>query len=410
MKVLILTTALSGNCYNGCGWIGACIEYLSQISDIQLGIGYLGSPINSDKQNVSFFPIQVWSNRLNCLKRRVRFEFDEKIVLSEAVKVIDAFHPDIIHVFGSETPFGLISTCTNVPVLIHLQGFQPSYYNAKYPPGVSFRNIFFSLFFHNPWYAFNFWWRDKMYHHCVKREFSVIKSGQYFCGRTEWDYAIIDVIHPQASYFYCSEFLRQPFYDNAGKWMPTVGRKKLKLISVSSPATFKGCDVILKTARWLHEFTDIEFEWNIFGISSTCWNDSFWGYLTTNHHVKACGTASAEEIVRACLESDIFIHTSYIDNSPNSICEAQLLGMPAIGSNVGGVSSIIQDGIDGLLVSANDPLMLAKKIKNLYANPQWAYSLGKQAFITAQKRHAPENIVTVLFKIYKDIVLLQNES
>lgn len=408
MKILILTSALQGNNYRGCGWIGACIEHLSAIPEIELGIGYLGQPMKANTGGISFYPIPIWNKRRNRLKRRFHLAADEELLIPEILRIIDDFHPDIIHVFGSETPWGVIASHTSIPVLIHLQGFQPSYYNAKYPPGQDFQSIFLSQLFRNPVDALNFRWREKMYRHCVAREFSVIETGKYFCGRTDWDRAIVDVIHPEAKYFYCSEFLRQPFYDHAGQW-ERRHKGHLKILSVISPATFKGADVILKTAKWLQNFTDIDFSWDVYGVSGMDWNDPYWGSLRSGERVKAHGLASAEEIVRAGLDADVFVHTSYIDNSPNSICEAQLLGMPVIGTNAGGVSSLIRDNFDGLLVPANDPLMMANRIKELYENPEKAAELGKNAANTAQKRHAPDGIVKDLVGIYHEI-LMQNDE
>ncbi len=400
MKVLLLTTALSGTSYKGCGWVGACIDHLAQLPDIRLGVGYLGNAINSPDAEISFFPISVWRSRKNRLRRRFHLAADEELVIPETLKIIAEFQPDIIHVFGSENPFGLIASLVDIPVLIHLQGFLPSYYNAKYPPGQSFRAIWFSLFRQNPLRAFHFAWREKLYRHCVKREISVIKKGGFFCGRTDWDRAIVEVIHPVADYFYCSEFLRGEFWDYAGKWQLRKERKTLKLLSVISPATFKGADVILKTAKWLREFAGIAFEWKVYGVSSAEWQDPLWGRLSADQTVQVCGVASPAEIIQAALKSDVFIHTSYIDNSPNSVCEAQLLGMPVIAIDAGGVSSIVQNGVTGILVPANDPLMMANRILELYHHPEKAVDMGKTAAEMAAKRHNPKQILQDLQAIY----------
>lgn len=64
----------------------------------------------------------------------------------------------------------------------------------------------------------------------------------------------------------------------------------------------------------------------------------------------------------------MYVHPAYIDNSPNALCEAMLLGVPCIASYVGGIPSIIQNEVSGLLAPANEPYYLAEKIYWLSKN------------------------------------------
>ncbi|WP_373943529.1 glycosyltransferase [Polaribacter sejongensis] len=50
-------------------------------------------------------------------------------------------------------------------------------------------------------------------------------------------------------------------------------------------------------------------------------------------------------------EFDIFINTTNFDNTPVSVMEAMALGLPLVSTNVGGIPFLIDDKIDGLLVS-----------------------------------------------------------
>ena len=62
------------------------------------------------------------------------------------------------------------------------------------------------------------------------------------------------------------------------------------------------------------------------------------------------GTKNSSEITKLMSSADLYIHCSYVDNSPNSVCEAQMLSLPIIACNVGGVSSIVKDNMTGTLV------------------------------------------------------------
>ena len=100
----------------------------------------------------------------------------------------------------------------------------------------------------------------------------------------------------------------------------------------------------------------------------------------------------------------MYIHPSYIDNSPNSICEAQMLGCPVIATNVGGIPSLIDNGVDGLLVPANDPYQMASLIKELHENKTLQISISNNAKIKAINRHDKSIITNQLLNIYKYII------
>jgi glycosyltransferase involved in cell wall biosynthesis len=92
-----------------------------------------------------------------------------------------------------------------------------------------------------------------------------------------------------------------------------------------------------------------------------------------------------------------------MDKSPNSFCEAMLLGMPVIATYVVGTPSIICDKKEGLLVQDGDPNALAGAILELYKDRNYAISLGHNARERAIRRHNPENILEDILKIYSAI-------
>ena len=116
------------------------------------------------------------------------------------------------------------------------------------------------------------------------------------------------------------------------------------------------------------------------------------------------GKLNGSEMVEQLCSSNFYIHPSYIENSPNSVCEAMALGMPVISTNVGGVSSLIDDNVDGILVQEGEPYSLSAAVINLTNNYEYAKLLGENARKRAIKRHDPEKIVNRLLDIYKTII------
>lgn len=62
-------------------------------------------------------------------------------------------------------------------------------------------------------------------------------------------------------------------------------------------------------------------------------------------NVRLMGVATAEQIKAALLSATAYVHPSYIDNASNSLCEAQLLGVTSVATYVGGIPSVVEDGV-----------------------------------------------------------------
>ena len=120
--------------------------------------------------------------------------------------------------------------------------------------------------------------------------------------------------------------------------------------------------------------------------------------------VKSRGQMNAEEIADELCNAHVFISASYIDNSPNSLAEAQLVGMPVISSYTGGVPSMVKDGETGLLFPTGDIPLLVSKIKSIFEDDALATRLGENAMKTARKRHDPERIVRDQLAAYENIL------
>lgn len=61
--------------------------------------------------------------------------------------------------------------------------------------------------------------------------------------------------------------------------------------------------------------------------------------------------------------SDIFVLSSLSEGLPIALIEAMGCGLPVVATDVGGVKEVIQDGIDGFIVPAQDSVSLAGRIK-----------------------------------------------
>lgn len=98
------------------------------------------------------------------------------------------------------------------------------------------------------------------------------------------------------------------------------------------------------------------------------------------------------------------MHPSYIDNSPNSVCEAQILGIPIIACNVGGLSTIVTHNETGILIPSNGVFELVSEIINYNQSPARYFEMGIKARDKALVRHDKKAIVKSLMESYIKII------
>jgi len=388
--------------YGGGGWIEALEKEFSKYPEIELGISFLHQDDCFKKivGSTTYYPIKLYKTKLEKLKHFLFYEMYDEIEIRKILKIIDDFKPDLIHIWGTEISFGLVSKYTKIPTVIHLQGILNPCFNSFLIPALSMFSFIFKFGEGGFKSILNFQ-SIRFWKHNMKRELDIFRSNQNFIGRTNWDKNISRLLAPNSNYFHCGELLRFPFY-HAHEWKQ-LNKKVIIITSVLSNVSYKGIDVILKSAKILKMYKDLEFKWNIFGVSKSRFFEKFTNINAVDVDVEFKGVVGADKLICELLESDVFIHPSYVDNSPNCVCEAQILGVPVISSNIGGISSLIDNNLTGILVPANDPFYLASQIVWLKKNKEIAKKMGKNGRIEALKRHNVDTIIYDLLNVYKKV-------
>ena len=155
MKILWFTNTSSlyekiPNNYSG-GWIDSLELLLKESNDIDLAISFFHKTDfqKLNKNNTTYYPIFRKSGKRSPIKsifnNYLGKEEHVKQYLSEMLKVVDDFNPDVIHVFGTEEVFSVIQNHTKKPVIIHIQGLMNPCYNAYFPSGISQSNFILNL-------------------------------------------------------------------------------------------------------------------------------------------------------------------------------------------------------------------------------------------------------------------------
>ena len=101
--------------------------------------------------------------------------------------------------------------------------------------------------------------------------------------------------------------------------------------------------------------------------------------------------------------SDIVVIPSRLDNLPNVALEAQSCGKPIIAYNVGGLSDIVKDGINGYLISPFNYKQFAIKLNLLIKNKIKRKKFQKEAYLFAKKNWNEKKVRSKYEKFFKNL-------
>lgn len=85
--------------------------------------------------------------------------------------------------------------------------------------------------------------------------------------------------------------------------------------------------------------------------------------LNLDGRVRFTGPLGRREVLELFRSADASILTSAWENFPHTVVEALAVGTPVIATAVGGVTEVVEDGVNGLLVPAGDADALAAAIR-----------------------------------------------
>lgn len=392
--------------YNGGGWISSLLNEVKRLEGMEVGVCFAmdGQPFKSEQDGVTYYPFpnhkKSWKDKLLDIINYRHPERD-KILWSQYEeyfkKVIADFKPDIIHIFGSELYLGLATFVAPCPVVLHVQGLLSLYIYIWFPSGVSKLSYLFQDLnikkIYDRFQLYVYWQRS-----CY-REQQVLRHTRHVIGRTHWDKLATEILNPERVYHYGGEILRKEFYQEHERAIP----RRLTIVSTSSSPMYKGFDYVLQTANVLKNVMHRDFEWLVYGNVDPAFHQKFTGLRHEELNIRLMGVTSASELCHTISNATVYFQPSYIENSPNSVCEAQILGVPVVATNVGGTASLIQEGETGFLVPTNDPYTAAWRIIQLCDDVVLNQRVGRQSQAMAQKRHHKDEIVTSLINTYQEI-------
>lgn len=387
------------------GWMYSSAYRLYQVdANIKLAVAtvYNGTELKTYLiDNITYYLLPLRGKNIEYHKR-----------LEELWKqVVADFKPDIAHLHGTEYAHGLafIKACPEVKIVVSIQGLV-SVYSKYYYAGLSKSDILKSITFRDLVKFDTVFQQKNEFRKRGLIEKEIISKSHHVIGRTSWDKAHCLAINPTIQYHFCNETLRGEFYKH--NWSHDKCHKHSIFISQAG-YPIKGLHKVIEALPYvLKVFPDtVVYVAGKDITSKQTLKDRLrrGGYgkyikkLLSRYNLEDKiifkGFLDESEICNQYLQANLFICPSSIENSPNSLGEAQLLGVPCLASYVGGVPDMMI-GFENNLYRFEETEMLADKICAIFDNTKFENkNMKREAF----KRHDSENNVLQLIEIYNNI-------
>ena len=103
--------------------------------------------------------------------------------------------------------------------------------------------------------------------------------------------------------------------------------------------------------------------------------------------------------------SFVIVPSEWEENNPMTIIEAYSFGKPVVGSAIGGIPEIIEDGKTGFLFDAFSRDSLTESIKKaIKVSPEEYATMSHNARMFAEKHFSPDSYYTHLMDVYKQVI------
>ena len=329
------------------------------------------------------------------------------------LSIVNEFNPIMAHIHGTEYGHGmeLMRTCPDLKYIVSIQGLVSVCYRY-FMAGLSFWDVFYNITLRDIIRWNTVFHSRHDFYLGGKVETDYIRRAHAIVGRTEWDYAHVKAINPLVLYHFCNESLRNQFYEGA-TWSYDECRKHTIFLSQAG-YPLKGLHQVLKAVALLKEkYPDVCI---LIAGQDIASGSSFWqrikmtGYgeyirglirkLDLELNVKFLGYLDASAMRSAYVSANVFVCPSSVENSPNSLGEAQILGVPCIASYVGGIPSMTKADDGCLLYRFEEYEMLAVLIERVFDCNILMNELSVNGKKEANLRHDRVKNLKKLMEIY----------
>jgi len=125
--------------------------------------------------------------------------------------------------------------------------------------------------------------------------------------------------------------------------------------------------------------------------------------LKIERNFEFAGWRSQEDLLGFYMRATVFVMPSLTEALGVTFLEAMAAGVPVIGTEVGGITEIIQHGFNGLLVPVESPPSITEAIDQLLADEAFRKGIADNAGATLRKFYV-STMMECTFRLYREVL------
>lgn len=423
----VIARDLGKPCSNKEGWLTGLMDALLRVGapesgtgvpKVELGVAFPITPgeklLKGDTGRVRYYGF-----RENTARPEV---YDPKLE-QDMQEILQDFQPDVLHCFGTEYPHTLAALRVyNRPQssLVGIQGLCAVYadaYMANLPGRLRHMSTFRDLVKRD-----NLQRQQQKFRLRGKWEQEAVRLTGHVAGRTDWDRRWTAKWNPRVKYHVLQETMRPCFYE--GEWKYAECRRHSIFMS-QGDYPIKGLHYMLDALADIKpRYPDVHLyvAGNCLlrqGPTAALRISAYGRYLEDRirehelaGHVTFLGSQDAGQMKEQYLRCNAYVCVSSIENSPNSLAEAMLMGTPVVAGLVGGMESMISPGEGWLFQGSSgdgDGEMqrisreLGEQVAEVFALGEQATQRTRKAREHARQTHDGEQNLNQLLELYQEL-------
>lgn len=404
-KTLGIATSASG------GWLLDLAKNIAELENIELATFtyYAGKNFQDIKvNNIRHFIFPGGGKRLL---------LDNPKTVQDCRKVIAEFKPDLIHIHGTEyaPALAVLEAAPQIPTVLTIQGIIKRI-SQEYYGGLSRKERLKTFRLKDAVKLKTIYSYKKLFEHNAKREYEVLSRVKYVTGRTDWDKTTMLSVNPKLTYFRCNYNLREAFY-NPEKWnIENIQRHKI--VTGAGGYSLKGLHILLRAVAIVkNQYPDVRLHvpggkannGKLVAVNGyTKYIKRLLSELGIEENVIFDGSLPAEKVRENLLSAHVCVVPSAMEGASATVCEAMMVGTPAICSYRGGMTELLTDGVNGFTYDFPEYPFLAEKIMRIFEDDELALRFSELSLERAEARHNRNRNPQDMVRVYEEI--LKRES
>lgn len=354
-----------------------------------------------------FSSIKQWvipSSKLN------RKGLPKKSIIREVIKITEEVKPDIIHIWGAESFWGLLKARNYISgkVILEIQGLKTEIYKYFYS-GLTIKDIIATIGVRELIKPSDSIIKQKRsFRRWGEFEKEIIRSHSFINTQSEWVRKHVRNINKDADLFETKMLLRDEFV-NAVKWEYDSCQPYSVFTTFSSIVSYKGLHVLIDAITILKkEFPTVQLN-----IAGSTGRQGFLGYgyykwikrriseTGIEENINWMGSINAEEIVRSLHSANVTVIPSFVESYCMALDEAIHVGTPTVASFAGAMPELGTHKRTVYYFQSGDSVMCANAIGSFFRNRTFSEDVSLNAY---SNRSANADKCNLQIGIYRKVL------